>query len=86
MFLVAAARPRFDDEGNELFSSKIGLYPLVAQEVAKRDSANRTADTIETMPITRVTREVISSCLIEKLIPSIKEKCPEEDSTHIIFI
>lgn len=29
MFLVALARPRFDDEGNEVFSGKIGVFPLV---------------------------------------------------------
>ena len=29
MFLVALARPRFDAQGNELFSGKIGVFPFV---------------------------------------------------------
>ena len=29
MFLAAIARPRFDDDGHELFSDKIGVFPFV---------------------------------------------------------
>lgn len=41
MFLASIARPRFDAEGNELFSGKIGIFPFVTQESAKRTSVNR---------------------------------------------
>ena len=34
MFLVVVARPRFDDEGKETFSGKIGVFPLVQQVAA----------------------------------------------------
>ena len=54
MFLVAIARPRFDAQGNEVFSIKIGVFPFVTHEPAKRTSVNRFAGTIETKPITSV--------------------------------
>ncbi|CAI8608586.1 unnamed protein product [Vicia faba] len=41
MFLVAVARPRFDDGDKEIFSGKIGVFPLVQKVAAKRSSINR---------------------------------------------
>jgi len=32
MFLVAISRPRFDAQGKEIFSEKIGAFPLVTKE------------------------------------------------------
>ncbi|XP_057440743.1 uncharacterized protein LOC130732769 [Lotus japonicus] len=86
MFLVAIARPRFDAEGNETFSGKIGVFPFVTKEPAKRTSVNRVAGTLETKPITSVTREISRSFLIEKVIPAIKEKWPRDDIHIPIFI
>ncbi|KAL7154874.1 hypothetical protein ABFS83_03G033200 [Erythranthe nasuta] len=86
MFLVAIARPRFDEQGNEIFSGKIGVFPLVTREPAKRNSVNRVAGALETKPIASVKRDVIRSFLIEKVIPTIKDKWPREDSRYPIFI
>ena len=87
MFLVALTRPRFDSQGNEIFSGKIGIFPFVTQEPAKRTSANRVAGTMETKAITSVNRDVIRSFLIEKVLPAIKEKWPRDDlGTSTIFI
>ncbi|KAL7087657.1 hypothetical protein ACP275_13G081300 [Erythranthe tilingii] len=86
MFLVAIARPMFDEQGNEIFSGKIGVFPLVTREPAKRNSVNRVAGTLETKLIASVKRDVIRSFLIEKVIPTIKEKWPTEDSRYPIFI
>ncbi|XP_060211797.1 uncharacterized protein LOC132639362 [Lycium barbarum] len=58
MFLIALARPRFDDEGKELFSGKIGLWAFVTREPAKRASANRPAGTMETKALTSEFRQV----------------------------
>lgn len=58
MFLVAVARPRFDNEGNETFSGKIGIFPFVNEQPARRTSVNRVAGTMEKKPITSVTTEV----------------------------
>ncbi|XP_024627974.1 uncharacterized protein [Medicago truncatula] len=86
MFLVAVARPRFDAEGNEVFSGKIGVFPFVTQEPAKRNSVNRAAGTLETKPITSVTKEVSRTFLIEKVLPAIREKWPEDCVRDPIFI
>ena len=46
MFLVAVARPRFDAQGNELFSGKIGVFPFVIKEAAKRSNITRSVGTL----------------------------------------
>nr|GMD13246.1 Transposase, Tc1-like protein [Ipomoea batatas] len=51
MFLCVVARPRFDLERNEMFDGKIGMFPFVYKEPAKRRSKNREAGTLETKPI-----------------------------------
>lgn len=86
MFLTAMARPRFDDEENEIFSGKIGVFPFVTMQPAQRRSRNREAGVMEIKPITSVTRDHIRACLIEKVIPSIQEKWPAEDVGKPIFI
>ncbi|KAF7812866.1 mariner transposase [Senna tora] len=86
MFLVALARPRFDAQGRELFSGKIGIFPLVTYEPAKRTSVSRIAGTLETKPIASVNKEVIRSFLIQKVLPAIKEKWPREDTGCPIII
>lgn len=86
MFLVAITRPRFDDEGNETFSRKIGVFPFVTKESAKRTSVNRVAYTLETTHITSMTKEISRSFLIEKVIPTIKEKWPRDDIHIPVFI
>jgi len=86
MFLVAQARPRFDAQGNEIFDGKIGVFPFVTKEPAKRTSANRVAGTMETKAMSSVNRDVIRSFFIEKVLPAIKEKWPREDLGSTIFI
>ena len=79
MFLVAVARPRFDGEGNVTFSGKIGIYPFVTKEPAKRSSVNRVAGTLETKAMTSVKRDTIRSFLTQKVLPDIRAKWPRED-------
>ncbi|KAG2276843.1 hypothetical protein Bca52824_059398 [Brassica carinata] len=86
MFLAAMARPRFDEEGNETFSGKIGVFPFVSMQPAKRRSKNRDAGTLELKASTSVKREDIRACLIEKVIPVIHERWPVEDRGKTIFI
>ncbi|XP_050229430.1 uncharacterized protein LOC126678579 [Mercurialis annua] len=82
----AIARPRFDGQGNEIFDGKIGIFPFVTQEPARRNSINRLAGTLETKPLTSVNRDIMRSYLIEKLLPAIKEKWPRDDMMNPIFI
>jgi hypothetical protein len=86
MFLVAVARPRFDDEDNETFSGKIGVFPLVHKVAAKRSSSNRASGTLETKPITSITKQVSRIFLIEKVLPAIKAKWPREHAMETIYI
>ncbi|XP_073119788.1 uncharacterized protein [Henckelia pumila] len=52
MFLDAVARPRFDETTGDEFNGKIGIWPFVSHEPAKRRSKNRAAGTLETKPET----------------------------------
>ncbi|KAH0641978.1 hypothetical protein KY290_033580 [Solanum tuberosum] len=85
MFMAAVARPRFDENGIELFFGKIGIFPFVVKEPAKRNSKNRTAGTLETKPILSVTKDITTACLIEKVLPAIRSKWPASDSNIPIF-
>ncbi|XP_017240013.1 uncharacterized protein LOC108212812 [Daucus carota subsp. sativus] len=86
MFLTAIARPRFDSDGKEVFSGKIGIFPFVTKEPAKRSSANRPAGTLETKPITSVGRDIARTFLITKVLPAILEKWPARDVNKPILI
>lgn len=44
------------------------------------------AGTLETKSIISVTRDVIRSCLINQVLPAIREKWPIQDSTEPIYI
>ncbi len=85
MFLAAVARPRFDHVKNELFDGKIGIWPFVYQEPAKRNSKYRERGTLETKAMTSVTKDVIRQMIIEKLFPAIKEKMPCSERHRIII-
>ncbi|OMO51145.1 hypothetical protein COLO4_37789 [Corchorus olitorius] len=86
MFLVAIACPRFDALGGEIFDGKIGVFPFMTREPARRSSINRPAGTLETKSITKVDRDTMRKYLIEKVLPAIKEKWPREDLRSPIFI
>lgn len=84
MFLAATARPRFDGEGNVLFSVKIGIFPFVTKEPAK-SNRNRPARTLETKSMTSVKRENMKAFLTQKVLPAIREKWSDEN-IQIIYI
>ncbi|XP_049373035.1 uncharacterized protein LOC125838026 [Solanum verrucosum] len=84
--MAAVARPRFDQNGVELFSGKIGIFPFVVKEAAKRNSKNRAARTLETKPILSVTKDITRDCLIKKVLPAIRSKWPISESNTLIFI
>ena len=76
MFLAATARPRFEGEGKVLFDGKIGIFPFVTKEPAKRSSRNRPAGTLETKAMTSVKRENVREFLTQKVLPAVREKWP----------
>ncbi|KAF2324006.1 hypothetical protein GH714_006124 [Hevea brasiliensis] len=82
MFLAAVARPRFDTN-NTKFERKNGIWPFVFKDKAQRNSKNPSTRTLETKPILSITKDVVRSCLINNLLPSIKEKWPLSSSKTI---
>lgn len=86
MFLAAIARPRFDEDGNVTFDGKIGIFPFVTKEPAKRTSVNRVAGTLETKAMTSIGRDINRSFLTQKVIPAILAKWPPEDFGKTIVI
>lgn len=83
MFLIAVARPRFDDQGNVTFDGNIGVWPFIKETPAKKDSKNRLKGTKELKLVT-VTRNVMREYLCEKVIPAIEAQWPEDNRTIYI--
>jgi hypothetical protein len=77
MFLAAIAKPRYNADGECTFDGKIGMWPFIERVAAQRNSSNRPAGTIETKCVT-VTKQVYREYMIEKVIPAIKEKWPNQ--------
>jgi hypothetical protein len=71
IFLRVICHPRFEN-GVCTFDGKIGCFPLVTFERAKRSSVNRPVGTMEVKPITSIMRDVIRQFMIEKVLPAIK--------------
>lgn len=86
MFMAAVARPRYDNSRKQYFNGKIGLWPFVYQEPAKRNSKNRPKGTLETKPIESVNAKEVEKMLVEKVLPSIREKFPVSSKKLPIFI
>ncbi|CAN6331900.1 unnamed protein product, partial [Urochloa humidicola] len=85
MFLVAVAKPRYDNEGNCIFDGKIGIWPFIRKEPAKRRSGNRARGTLVTKTM-KVDRDTIRSYMITKLLPAIVNRWPREDAGKTIWI
>ncbi|KAG2537848.1 hypothetical protein PVAP13_9NG326973 [Panicum virgatum] len=86
MFLAIVARPRFDQNGICIFDGKLGVFPFVYVEPAKRKRENRPRGTLITKGMTYVTKATSREFLINKVLPAIKEKCPAEERHLPIFI
>ncbi|XP_057770702.1 uncharacterized protein LOC130990491 [Salvia miltiorrhiza] len=86
MFSAAMTRPRMDENGNCIFDGKIGCFPLVTHVVAQRSSANRAAGTLEIKPITSITKDVMRSFMLDKIVPAVRATWPREDMHNTIFI
>nr|AAL34940.1 Unknown protein [Oryza sativa]AAP51884.1 transposon protein, putative, Mariner sub-class [Oryza sativa Japonica Group] len=78
---------RFRD-GNCIFDGKIGCFPLVTYEPARRgnERTGRVRGDLVMKPITSITRDVIRDFMINKVLPAIRAKRPREDAGKPIFI
>ena len=78
MFLCAQARPRWDNNANQMWDGKIGIWPIGEYIPAVRNSVNRPAGT----PVWKnqsVDKNRYRALLLEKVIPAIKEKWPRNE-------
>lgn len=62
------------------------MFPFTFEEAAKRKSKNRNAGTLETKTILSVNKDVIRSCLINKVLPSIRSAWPRGSKTETIYV
>ncbi|XP_042063220.1 uncharacterized protein LOC121807090 [Salvia splendens] len=85
MFMCVVCRPHIAENGEVIFDGKIGIFPFTTKEPAKRGSKNRPRGTLETKPIQSVNKEVMRECLIQKILPAIKAKWPENISKEIFI-
>lgn len=76
MFMGCVTRSKFDVTRNKMFDEKLGIFPFVYEEPAKRINKNRPTSTMLVKPIQSITEYVIRKCLIEKLLPAIREYWP----------
>ncbi|ETV71609.1 hypothetical protein H257_13070 [Aphanomyces astaci] len=73
MFLCAVSRPRHDTKHNCMWDGKVGLWPFVETQLAKRLSKKRERGTPVTVPMI-LTKPVYRRFLVDKVIPSIQSK------------
>lgn len=78
MFTAVVARPRYNSEGDCTFDGKIDIFPFTYEEPAKRGSKNREKGTIVTKLVESITKDVTRRMLIDKIIPAIKAKWPQD--------
>lgn len=76
MFMAAVVVPRFDTGRNCAFDGKIGIFPFIFQEPAKRSSKNRQAGTLETKCITSIDKFETRKMLSEQVLPAIRATWP----------
>lgn len=86
MFMAAVARPQYDAHRKRYFNGKIGVWPFITNEPARRNSKNRPRGTLETKAITSVTKDVIKEMIVSKVMPAIREKMPLSRKSCPVYI
>ena len=86
MFMAAVARPRYDTHRKHYFDGKIGIWPFVYQEPAKRISKNRARGTMVTKNVESITAECCKNMIMENVIPAIKSKFPSPFKKKTIYV
>lgn len=76
----------FNLQQNVTFNRLIGVFPFVIRESSDRSSVNRPTSTLKTKEISSIIKDVMRTFLLQKMLPSIKEKLPREEIGHLIFI
>jgi hypothetical protein len=76
-----------DDDNNSswYFEGKVGLYPVVEETLAKRNSVNRKKGTVVLQAVS-MTKEVYVDFVLNKLLPDIVRNCPPDMRRFPIYI
>jgi hypothetical protein len=89
MFMAVVAVPRFDTNQKCMFNGKIGIFPFIFKEPAKRNSKNLPAGTMSTKCIKSINKDETRKMMIEQVLPAIRAKWPRgwigKTSTDIII-
>ncbi|XP_074356479.1 uncharacterized protein LOC141696200 [Apium graveolens] len=85
MFMSDVGRPRFKKDGNCIFDGKIGIFPFTKEEASVYLSKNRAKGVMELKSIENINKVVVKQCIIEKILPAIKDKWSQENNKHIII-
>ena len=86
MFMTAVARPCWDHDSQTFFDGKIGIWPFVIYEAAKRNSKNRLKGTIVTKPVASVDKGAVKEMIIKNVLPSIKRNMPLSRKKQVLYI
>lgn len=86
MFMAAVARPRYDSARKQYFNGKIGLWPFVYKEPAKRTSKNRGRGTMVTKNIESINAAECKKMIIDNLLPAIRSKFPKAHKAKTIYV
>ncbi|CAH9128742.1 unnamed protein product [Cuscuta epithymum] len=85
MSLGAVGRPLFSENDDVLRDGKIGIFPFVEKVAATRKGKKRNAGIMDTKPILSITKAMFKDMLIHTVLPTIKDKWPEQLSKEIII-
>lgn len=86
MFMAAVARPRFDYAKKQYFDGKVGIWPFVYQEPAKRNSKNRVKGSLVTKHIESINAVECKKMIVENILPAIRSKFPMGHKLKPIYI
>ena len=65
--MCALAKPTYASNSDVIFDEKIGIWPFINQEPAKRSSKNRKKGELKTKPIQSITKEHMRIVLINNV-------------------
>ena len=74
MFMAAVARPRYDYNKKAMFDGKIGIWPFIYKDTAKRTTHKQKKGDLITKIIPKINRDVVRKMLIDNVLPAIKSK------------
>jgi hypothetical protein len=85
MFLYAVARPGYDVGRKRPFDGKIGVWPFITKEAAKRTSKRRPRGTVETKP-QNVDAAAYRRMVLDHVIPAVLMKTPADRLRRGVYL